>query len=133
MMKINFQIISLIPGDYETDYECDYLAFKSSKDINSYIGNEFDFVNYYNKDLIKHLVSATREINDVDNEEKFMVYVYPNHRSMMSILNRASNIQLFENDRLKKKFNLPEGGILSIVNNDNGNLEVELITNKVEN
>ncbi len=132
-MKINFQIISLIPGEYESSYDCDCLAFKSSKDINSYIGDEFDFVDFYNTDITKIIDSSTKEINSLDEEEKYMVYVYPNHRSMMSILERASNIQLFENDQLKQKFMLPEGGILNIVNKDNDKLKVEIITNKVEN
>ncbi|MFH1052000.1 MAG: hypothetical protein V1779_13855 [bacterium] len=132
-MKIKFQIISLIPGDYDSSYNCDCLSFKSSKDIDSYIGNEFDFVDFYNKDFIKQIETSAREIDNIDNEEKYMVYVYPNHRSMMSILERASNIQLFDNEHLTKKFLLPEGGILNILNKDSGDLEVELITNKIEN
>jgi len=132
-MRINFQIISLIPGNYESSYDCDCLAFKSSKDINSYIGNEFDFVNFYNNDVTRIVASSAKEINSLDDDEKYMVYVYPNHRSMMSILGRASNIQLFDNDQLKQKFMLPEGGILNIVNKDDDELKVEIITNKVEN
>jgi len=132
-MRINFQIISLLPGNYEPSYDCDCLAFKSSKDINSYIGEGFSFVDFYNQDLSKHLGGTPGAMDKVDEEEKYMVYVYPNHRSMMSILERASNIQLFDNERLTKNFVLPEGGILNVKKQDSGDLEVELITNKVEN
>jgi len=132
--------MSLIPkAESESSYECDCIAFKSSKDINSYIGDEFDFLNFYNKDLLKQIESSSRELDSVDDEEKYMVYVYPNHKSMMSILERGSNIKLYDKEVLKYSFKLPEGGILNIVNNESEEirkttgLEVKLITNKIEN
>lgn len=132
-LRINFNIISLIPGDNEPGYECDYLAFKSSKDINSYIGDEFDFINFYNNELIKDIESSAKnyEVNNLDIE-KYMVYIYPNHKSMMSFLESGSNIQLFDNDKLKKNISLPEGGILNIINQEAQDLEVKLITKLIK-
>ena len=128
-MRIKLQIMSLIPGAGDSGFECDYLAFKSSKDINSYIGDEFDFLNFYNNELISSAQNI--EINNLDIE-KYMVYIYPNHKNMMSFLESGSNVQLYENEQLKKTITLPEGGILNIINQESQNLEVKLITKKIE-
>ncbi len=133
--KINLEIISLIPlkDEEKKSFECDYFSFRSSKDINSFIGNEFDFLDFYNNNLIKNLSesSSGKALDSLDDKEKYMVYIYPNHKSMLSMLEQESYIEIYENDKLSKKITIPSGGLLNILNKEDSNLEVKLIAKNI--
>ena len=133
--KIKFRILTLIGLDKQSpDIElCDYLSFKSSKDINSYIGNEFNFIDFYNNELTGYFEGSNMSsINNIDDKEKYMVYIYPEHKNMMGFLEEGSFIELFEKEKLINRIDLPEGGILNIRNEESSELGVELIAKKID-
>jgi len=133
--KINLEVISLIPlmDDKIKSFECDYISFRSSKDIDSFIGDEFNFLDFYNNNLVKNLSesSTAKTLESLDDKEKYMVCIYPNHKSMLSILGQESFIEIYDNDKLTKKITIPSGGLLNIVNKEDDNLEVKLIVKNI--
>ena len=133
--KINLKVISLIPGQNPEDntMNCDYIAFRSSKDINSFIGNDFNFLDFYNNTLIKNISesSSGKAMESLDDKEKYMVYVYPDHKNMLSMLAHESYVEVYDNDKLSKKITLPKGGLLNVIKDENQNLEIKLIAKKI--
>ena len=132
--KIKVKIHSLIPNDtiMEPEFTCDYLAFKSSFDVDSYIGNEFNFEKFINNDIAKYINSSVKSAEN-DDIEKFKVYVYPDHKSMISCLENNAFLDFYINDKIDSSIELPDGGILHIKNQGLESLEIELITNNIIN
>jgi hypothetical protein len=116
----------------EPEFTCDYLAFKSSFDVDSYIGNEFNFNKFITNDISKYINSSVKS-STAEDIERFMVYIYPDHKSMFSCLENNSFLDFYNNNKIDRTIALPDGGILHIKNQETESLEIELITNNIIN
>lgn len=131
--KIKVSVLSLIPNDeISNEIICDSIAFKSMTDINSYIGNEFDIDNFVNSDL-KELLQSSENAIAVSEEQKYMVHVFPNHRNMFCCLGANSVIDIYDSETIVSSFVMPHGGLLSVTNNAEKFLDIEVITNNIAN